>query len=94
MRYPFTITIKHNLLMMFNALEALGYHFVCPLNVFLQAYKDTDLIYVVIDNAGIFGNACFYSEITQLDPNILRTFIVDNQEFLRECANLKGETEF
>ena len=49
--------------MIFNTLEALGYHFVWSLNIFLQIFKNTDLIYVVIDNEGIFGNACFIVEI-------------------------------
>lgn len=94
MKYPFTITIKHNLPMIFNTLEALGYHFVWSLNIFLQIFKNTDLIYVVIDNAGVFGTCMFYSRDSRLDPNIPRDFIADEIEFLRECANLKGETEF
>lgn len=43
---------------------------------------------------GVFGNACFYNKLTQLDPGTPRTLIVDEIKFLKECAKLKGETEF
>lgn len=94
MKYPFTIIFKRNLPIMFKTLKSLGYYFRWSLDIFQVAFENVDIIYVVIDNAGVFGNACFYSRRTQLDPTILRTFIADDQEFLIECANLKGETEF
>lgn len=94
MRYPFTIIIKQNLPMMFKTLKSLGYHFAWSLDAFQRVFKNTDLIYVVINDMSVFGNACFYSKRNQLDPGIPRTFVADETKFLKECAKLKGETEF
>lgn len=94
MGYPFTIIIKQNLPMMFKTLKSLGYHSECSLDAFQRVFKNTDLIYVVINDMGVFGNVCFYSQRTQLNPVIPRTFVADETKFLKECAKLKGETEF
>lgn len=94
MGYPFTIIIKQNLPMIFKTLKSLGYHFGWSLDAFQRIFKNTDLIYVVINDMGVFGNVYFYSQRTQLDPVIPRTFVADETKFLKECAKLKGETEF
>lgn len=57
-------------------------------------FRNTDIIYVVINDIGVFGNACFYRKRNQLDPGVPRTFVADKIKFLKECAKLKGETEF
>ena len=94
MRYPFTTISKRDLPIMFKTLKSLGYHFRQSLDTFQELFRNADVIYVVIDNTGVFGNACFYSKRSQLDPSILRTFVIDEMKFLKECAKLKGETEF
>lgn len=94
MRYPFTIIFKRNLPIMFKTLKSLGYHFGWSLGIFQEVFRNADVIYVVINDVGVFGNACFYSKCSQLDPTIPRTFVADEMKFLEECAKLKGETEF
>lgn len=93
MIYPFTIIIKQNLPMMLNTLLALGYHCDAPLGFFLTIFKNTDLICVVVSDASVFGKVWFYKRFS-LDRNIPRDFIADKIKFLKECAKLKGETEF
>lgn len=94
MKYPFTIIMKHNLPMMFKTLKSLGYHFKWSLDTFQRVFKNTDFLFVVINDMGVFGNVCFYSKRNQLDPGVPRTFVADETKFLKECAKLKGETEF
>ena len=93
MIYPFTIIAKQNLPMMLNTLLALGYHCDTPLDFFLMMFKNTDVICVVVNNEGVFGKVWFY-KLFSLDRNIPRDFIADEIKFLKECAKLKGETEF
>lgn len=94
MIYPYTIITKQNLPMMFKTLKSLGYYFGWSLDIFQEMSRNVNVIYVVINNTGVFGNACFYSKRNQLDPGVLRTFVADETKFLKECAKLKGETEF
>lgn len=94
MKYPYTRISKRDLPMIYNTLKSLGYYFAESLITFLDRYFYTKSFYVVINDMGVFGAVCFYAEHNQLDPGIPRTFIADEIKFLKECAKLKGETEF
>lgn len=93
MIYPCTITIKYNLPRILETLLSLGYHCHIPLAGFLSMFNNTDLIYVVINDADVFGEVWFYRRYN-LDRDIPQDYIADETEFLRKCAELKGETEF
>lgn len=94
MVYPFTIIFTRDLPIVFRTLLSLGYNCEMSLDELLDLFRRVDFVYVIINDMDIFGNICFYTKLSQLDPNIPRKHVVDKIEFLKECAELKGETEF
>lgn len=59
----------------------------------LTHIPDTDNVYVVINDMGIWGNLCFY-KVGEIDPEIERTLVPDIYEFLKAAAEYMNATEY
>ena len=90
MIYPYTIVKSKDIDFIYKFLKELGFRFA---GLYKDYYKRFDCVYCVIDDAGIFGNFCFYQREGQLDKRRIRKFISNNQEFICEVYKLAGYNE-
>lgn len=90
MIYPYTIVKSKDIDFIYNFLLKLGFRFT---GEYKDYYKDFGYVYCVIDDIGHFGNFCFYVRKSQMNKDIIRKFISNNQEFICEVYKLVGYDE-
>jgi hypothetical protein len=90
MIYPYTIVKSKDIDFIYSFLRKLGFSFTGGSKNY---YKEFDCVYCIVDDMRTFGNFCFYIGKNQMDPNRIRKFISNNQEFLCEVYKLAGYDE-
>lgn len=92
MIYPYTIIKAKDINIVCKTLKSFGYYSNINIEIDLRQCN-SNLLYVVINDCGEFGNFCFYEE-GKMSRFIYRIFIEDLHEFLEAAAIYKGCTEY
>ncbi len=90
--YPYTIISSEQFLLFYNSLIQFGYTPHFHAEKYLEGNEIPSAI-VVINDIGVLGLFCFYSDLSHLDPNIKRIFIKDPYRFLLRAAKYKNHLE-